>query len=587
MPLSPIDLVRGLWRYATGRGFQARPPAPNIFYKEQAHAAASGSDSASTPGPSVGSPDSNPSRRPKQVRFSADTKEGPDPNSKTFTKKAHRSSPRWRQPVPPLFQRRPQLLGATASPYAGFTRVNVAMNSNHPNFQPKSLSPTISPGIQAYAGSEPMGAATANANTVHASPGTAGSARGSSPEPAFETYPSVFTRYLVEEKAKNILKPNMGPDYKGTRNGIDYYHSKDAYPECGSFSTHVLTCGHWIEDVVKEPGHLLPPDSPCGLNCIRPNSKYNHLAHPSHNCPQCFEVANSILTNRLTLLEKAKLDEAKKAGVESFIISYLVEVIAARNILKGNITETVLAMYHSNYGRTCKQETPRFPFATPGVAEMAARDAQKRAVAYCQSHSIPLPKSGMPTPSSSPSLEPEPVYGHQKSKVKPPYTTKFTIPQKRKASAEVKEASFPNLDKKPMRGRAWDKVMEEEKQKQAFTPQWRMNNNKRKAGDEVAGDPVPKMNARKLAFGQPGWANLSHAVEMSFGRKRGAEKMDGLEECEWNGERGGKKWQPEPDPEVLLAIDELEAEIAWMEYMERAQKEAEAQRNVKEGDTPL
>jgi hypothetical protein len=158
MPLSFIGLVRGLWRYVTGRGFQTRSPTPNIFYNEQVHAATSGSgivsahkrpgvkykdntpDLASTYGPSVGSPDSKPSRRPKQVRFSADTKEGPDPNSKTFTKRAHRSSSRRRQAVHLLFQRRPPLLDAAALSYAGFTRVNVAMNSNHPNSLPKSPS---------------------------------------------------------------------------------------------------------------------------------------------------------------------------------------------------------------------------------------------------------------------------------------------------------------------------------------------------------------------------------------------------------------------------------------------------------------
>lgn len=151
--------------------------------------------------------------------------------------------------------------------------------------------------------------------------------------------------------------------YLGTHGNIQYYAPKvDTAHTCGDIGLHELVCGHWIMHISK----LNEPRLPCGLNCTKPN-----INVPAFNCPQCEKIIMNILENQLTGIMKQKLDSAQKAGNELFLISYIVEVVAACKIIEANITETVMAIIDKNYGRKCTEAAPPEPIRYLSPAEMA------------------------------------------------------------------------------------------------------------------------------------------------------------------------------------------------------------------------
>jgi hypothetical protein len=161
-----------------------------------------------------------------------------------------------------------------------------------------------------------------------------------------DRYIKPTTQYVRPDHASKMIiedfnDPNdpMPKGYVGTIGGIRYCHSTvEDYCPCGTGGGHYLTCGHMVVG-----------EEACGQNC-----KTGAHANLPFNCPQCLDIVNDVLQNKLTKEEQAKI-EFHRSTKDSLAVAVSIEYIAKHMpTTEGNIAETVLAIMVPQYGRKCR-----------------------------------------------------------------------------------------------------------------------------------------------------------------------------------------------------------------------------------------
>jgi hypothetical protein len=136
--------------------------------------------------------------------------------------------------------------------------------------------------------------------------------------------------------------------YLGTWNRMRFYSPEIDMPcrfdaACGLL--HHLSCGHWVATNEKVQ---------CGLNCHTPN-----FGAAPFNCPTCHQAVQNLIENQLSQKEKARVNQARNVGNETYLIGFLVEFVSKHIKMKANVTETVISIVREcNHERSCNVAVP-------------------------------------------------------------------------------------------------------------------------------------------------------------------------------------------------------------------------------------
>ncbi|ORY16441.1 hypothetical protein BCR34DRAFT_597724 [Clohesyomyces aquaticus] len=170
------------------------------------------------------------------------------------------------------------------------------------------------------------------------------------------------------------VKPDDGtlPEgYFDTINGIQWYKLPSPPFVCGEFGAHKLTCGHHILDLKYLLRSNPSTTSPCGLNCT--TCSFNHEAW---KCPTCVAEVKDVLETKLTVQEKMKLDEARKAGNKGMMAVYTTEFVKKYTEIE-EAAELVYCVLDEKYGRSCEVGGEPEPVRIMGLEKMLEKITER------------------------------------------------------------------------------------------------------------------------------------------------------------------------------------------------------------------
>lgn len=164
--------------------------------------------------------------------------------------------------------------------------------------------------------------------------------------------PNLADQVVMEDfNDPNDPKPK---GYMGTLGGEHIIaRTVEDYCPCGTGGGHYVICGHTVVG-----------DKACGPNC-----KLGGAEQQPFNCPQCREILDDVISNKLTPEEQTKLKMYYEEG-GALTAALCVEYVSKHlSTATGNIAETVMSIIATGYGRACRAVIDA-PVEQPTLTEM-------------------------------------------------------------------------------------------------------------------------------------------------------------------------------------------------------------------------